>query len=343
MAVNKRVAILIGPNFHDEEATVPKSFLNERGYQAELVGLTDDTVTGKYGRITLKPDKNINDISVRDYDGLIIPGGGAPERIRVNEKAVEFVKEFWKTGRPVGAICHGPQVLISANVLKGITLTSYIGIRDDIINAGGNFVDQAVCVDGQLISSRTPDDLPVFNETLYKALSQGLLTGNESELGALEALELAVNREKGAQEFYEKAAQIAAAENVKNKFKYLATVEVEHFEQLFDFYFKISGGKEPEIKTQTSEIGKHLITSDFSSNKAIELAVNAEQKAYDFYRYASMKAKHAKIREMFEYLAAEEIEHKRLLLLDKASLEGGQGHFQWATHFDIPPGMDDLW
>ena len=92
-----------------------------------------------------------------------------------------------------------------------------------------------------------------------------------------------------------------------------------------------------------SEIGKKKVSPDIDTEEAIQMAINAEQKAYDFYHHAALKAKGPEVRKMFEYLAAEELEHKRYLSVDMASSRGGRGHFQWATHFSIPPGMDDLW
>ena len=343
MLQGKKIAILIAQNYHEEETMTPKEFFTSKGGHVDIIGLHAGTVIGKNNQTPLVPDKSLDAVNPEDYDALIIPGGGAPERIRVDEDAVDFVKSFWNSGRPLAAICHGPQVLISAQVLNGVTLTSYVGIRDDIKNAGGKWVDQPVCVDGQLITSRKPDDLPMFNETLLTALTVGFLSESERDIDALEALELAVNREKGAQEFYSGVADIIKNEAVANKFRYLATIEVGHFEQLSELYQKVSGGKSPVIKIRNSEIGKHKVTPEITSAEAIELAISAEDKAYEFYRSASLKAKNSAVKEMFEYLAAEEIEHKRLLFVDKATLAGGPGHFQWATHFDIPPGMDDLW
>ncbi len=342
MQSGKKVAILLGPQFHDEEATIPRDFLQARGVQVDLIGLDASELTGKYGRITLSPDKTIDAVSAADYDGLLIPGGGAPERIRINETALEFVKEFWATGRPVGAICHGPQVLISAKVLEGVTLTCFIGIRDDVQNVGATFVDQKVCVDGQLISSRTPNDLPAFNEAFAKALDGDTVSDEEKELSPLEALQVAASREKGAQDFYSEMAAVAKEQAVQNKFKYLSAIEEGHFLQLSDLYKQLCG-EEPTVDIKQNELGKHRVSPDITSQEAVDLAIWAEEKAYEFYRHAASKSKSDKIKEMFEYLAAEELEHKRLFLVDKAAAQGGQGHFQWATHFDIPPGMDDLW
>ena len=129
MLSNKKIAILIGPQFHDEETTQPKEFLMKLGAVVDIVGLDDSTLTGKYGRVTLKPDKTITEIKPQDYDGMIIPGGGAPERIRVNDAALEFVKAFWATGRPVGAICHGPQVLISARLRRSLIISKVLLLK----------------------------------------------------------------------------------------------------------------------------------------------------------------------------------------------------------------------
>jgi rubrerythrin len=243
----------------------------------------------------------------------------------------------------VGAICHGPQVLISAGLLKGVTTTCYMGIRDDVMNAGAKYVDQEVCIDGQLISSRKPDDLPAFNKAFATALTTGFVPDDENKLAPLQALDLAISREKGAQEFYTGMADGLEATSIKNKFKYLAEIERGHFDKLSDLYIKLSGGKNPVIQIKKNELGKHRISFPLTSESAIELAMDAEQKAYDFYRNVALKCSGSKVKEMFEFLAAEELEHKRLLSVDMASLHGGQGHFQWATHFDIPPGMDDLW
>jgi len=343
MLTGKKIAVLVAPQFHDEEAVSPRTFLEQKNAHVDWIGLDDAELAGKYGRVSLTPEKTIDQVNALDYDGLIIPGGGAPERIRINETALSFVKDFWATGRPVGAICHGPQVLISAGLVQGVRLTSYIGIRDDLKLAGAKWVDEQVCLDGQLITSRTPDDLPAFNEAFAKALAGDVVPEEEKELSALEALILAVSREKGAFDFYTGMAEIAAEEAVRNKFSYLAAIEQGHFDMLSEMYIQLSGGRQPNVDVKQNELGKHRVSPDITSQEAVDLGILAEEKAYQFYRNAASKAKGGKVKEMFEYLAAEELEHKRLFLMDKAAAQGGRGHFQWATHFDIPPGMDDLW
>ena len=343
MLKNKKIAILVGPQFHDEEASVPRQYLEELGAQVEWVGLDHSTLTGKYNRMTLTPEKAIDEIRPVDYDGLIIPGGGAPERIRLNKIALSFVTSFWHTGRPVGAICHGPQVLISAGLLTGVTTTCYEGIRDDVKLAGAHYVDEEVCVDGPYISSRKPEDLPAFNRAFAEVVAGLHLKTEVSALDPLASLALAVNREKAAMEFYSGVAHVMKAENIRNKFNYFAVIEQGHFEQLSDLYARLSGGSPPPSQTNKSEIGGHRVSPDLSAEEDIKLAMQAEEKAYEFYRQAALKARNQKAKEMFEYLAGEEIEHKRLLSVDMSSLRGGQGHFQWATHWDVPPGMEDLW
>ncbi len=338
-----RVAVLIGPTFHFKEVTDPRDFLQNKDVKVHLVGLDDSTVQDKTGKHSLKPKKTINEISAADYHGLLIPGGGAPERIRLNEAALEFVRQFWQSGRPIGSICHGPQVLISAGVLKGVTLTATAGIRDDIQNAGGTFVDKEVHVDGQLVTSRSPQDLPAFNKAYLTALTKSFIDKNEQDLTPLSALKLAVSREKGAMEFYAAMADIAEEERVKNKFSYLSSVEKEHFDNLAKLFQEISGDNDLSIDLSANELGKHMAEPSITKEKAVQLAIDAEEKAYQFYRSAALKSKGKQIKELFEYLASEELEHKRLLLVDQAADPGGHGHFQWATHFDIPPGMDDMW
>ncbi|HPN36338.1 MAG TPA: DJ-1/PfpI/YhbO family deglycase/protease [bacterium] len=343
MLKDKRIAILIGPQFHDEEATLPKEYLQKLGAQVDWVGLDRSTLIGKYNRVSLTPDKTIDEIRAADYDGLIIPGGGAPERIRVNDAALALVKAFWQTGRPVGAICHGAQVLISAGLLEGVTTTCFVGIRDDVKLAGAHYVDQEVCVDGPYISSRKPEDLPAFNKAFSEAVAGIHLHTEVADLDPLASLQLAISREKGAMEFYRSAAAVMKQEKIRNKFTYFGAIEQGHFDQLSELYVKLSGGQAPAPKVTAQEIGSHQVSADLSSEEAIRLAMQAEEKAYQFYRQAALKARHSKAKEMFEYLAAEEIEHKRLLSVDRSTAAGGQGHFQWATHWDVPPGMEDLW
>ncbi|MEA2525708.1 MAG: protease [Thermomicrobiales bacterium] len=172
MASRKRVAMVLAKNFEDSEAIDPKAALEEQGAEVVVIGIERGTIEGKKGG-SLRADTTFDDITEEEFgafDLLVIPGGSAPENLRIHEPAVEFTRRFVESGRPVGSICHGPQLLISANVLRGRTTTCVNKIRDDVINAGANYVDEPLVEDGNLISSRVPGDLPVFNEALLRAV-----------------------------------------------------------------------------------------------------------------------------------------------------------------------------
>lgn len=166
----KNVAMVIANNYEDIEADSPKAHLESLGAKVTVIGTTTDSAKGKKGG-SLKPDLTFADASIDDYDMLIIPGGGAPENLRIVDAAVKFTRDFMESGKPVAAICHGPQLLISAEVLPGRVLTAVNKIRDDIRNAGGSYIDEALVIDGNLITSRVPADLDVFNEALAEALN----------------------------------------------------------------------------------------------------------------------------------------------------------------------------
>uniref|UniRef100_A0A7C3RE51 Type 1 glutamine amidotransferase n=1 Tax=Archaeoglobus fulgidus TaxID=2234 RepID=A0A7C3RE51_ARCFL len=166
-----KVLILVENDFEDLELFYPLYRLREEGYVVEVASSSLDVRVGKKG-YQVKPELKYDDVVVEDYDALVIPGGKAPERIRINEKAVEIVRRFLELGKPVAAICHGPQLLISAGIVRGRRMTSWIGIRDDLIAAGAEYVDAEVVVDGNIITSRMPDDLPAFCRELIKMLER---------------------------------------------------------------------------------------------------------------------------------------------------------------------------
>lgn len=170
-ATSARVAMALGNNFEDVEATSPKDHLEQKGASVTVIGVEKGPVTGKKGA-TLQATTTFADVDPADFDMLVIPGGGGPENLRINDDAVAFTKAFVESGKPVAAICHGPQLLISADVLGGRKLTSVNKIRDDVRNAGGDYVDEELVVDGNLITSRTPKDLPAFNGAISDALDK---------------------------------------------------------------------------------------------------------------------------------------------------------------------------
>jgi protease I len=167
-----RVAMVLAKNFEDSEAIDPKNHLEALGAEVVTIGEERGQVEGKKGG-TLDVARTFDEVTPEEFDLLVIPGGGAPENLRIVADAVDFTRRFMESGKPVGAICHGPQLLISAKVLEGRTLTSVNKIRDDVMNAGGCYVDQPLVVDDNLITSRTPKDLPQFNAALGEAIGLG--------------------------------------------------------------------------------------------------------------------------------------------------------------------------
>lgn len=170
-----RVAILATNGFEQVELTDPRRALDEAGATTHVVSPESGTITG-WDRTNwgddFDVDATVDDASVDDYDALLLPGGVLnPDQLRMNDQAVDFVKAFFEEGKPVAAICHGPQTMIDADVVEGRRMTSYPAIKWDLINAGADWVDQAVVVDNGLITSRKPDDLPAFNEAVINEFS----------------------------------------------------------------------------------------------------------------------------------------------------------------------------
>ncbi|WP_027714027.1 type 1 glutamine amidotransferase domain-containing protein [Desulfuromonas sp. TF] len=167
-----KIAVIIDNLFEDSEYIEPAKAFQDKGHQLIHVGLeAGKTVKGKKKGTEVRIDKAVGDVSVENYDALLIPGGYSPDQLRVDEKAVRFAGDFVKSGKPVFAICHAGQLLITAQVLKGRRFTGYKSIIQDIKNAGAEFVDQEVVVDGNLVSSRNPNDIPAFVKESLKKLS----------------------------------------------------------------------------------------------------------------------------------------------------------------------------
>jgi len=165
----KRVAMVLAKSFEDVEATDPKAYLEGLGAEVTVIGIERGRIEGKKGA-TIDADVTFAEVSPDDFAMLVIPGGGSPENLRIHDPAVEFTRRFAESGKPVASICHGPQLLISAKVVKGRTLTSVNKIRDDVINAGATYVDRPLVEEGNFITSRVPGDLPVFDEAIGRAL-----------------------------------------------------------------------------------------------------------------------------------------------------------------------------
>jgi protease I len=175
--MEKRIAILATNGFEEVELSSPKEYLEQQGWKAEIISPENGTIKAwaktDWGK-DYKVDQLLNNVKASDYDALVLPGGVInPDKLRTNEVALHFIKDFFKEGKPVAAICHGPQILISANLVKGRKMTSYPSIKIDLINAGAEWHDKEVIVDRGLVTSRNPDDLPAFNKKLVEQIKEG--------------------------------------------------------------------------------------------------------------------------------------------------------------------------
>ncbi len=173
----KKIAILVENGFEQVELTEPKQALEQAGAQTHIVSPQKDKVKGwdftDWGD-EFPVDVQLDNANPDDYQGLLLPGGVLnPDNLRINDKALQFVRSFFEAGKPVAAICHGPWTLIDAGVVKGRTMTSYKAIKTDLINAGANWVDQEVVVDQGLVTSRQPDDIPAFNNKMIEEFAEG--------------------------------------------------------------------------------------------------------------------------------------------------------------------------
>ncbi len=166
----KKVILFVEEMFNDHEFWYPYYRLKEAEAEVVVVGSGNATkYTGKWGTVA-SVDAAAQDIKADDFDGIIIPGGYAPDHMRRYPGMLDLVRQVFESGKLVAAICHAGWVLASAGILKGRKVTSFFAIRDDLVNAGAEWVDQEVVVDGNLITSRTPDDLPVFMKTILSLL-----------------------------------------------------------------------------------------------------------------------------------------------------------------------------
>jgi deglycase len=174
----KKIAILAADGVEEVELKQPRKAVEDAGATVELISLDDGEIQAMNHDIEpaskISVDRKVSDVSPDDYDGLILPGGTVnPDKLRIDEDAVQFVQEFFKTGKPVGAICHAPALLSEADLVRGRTLTSYPSIRTELRRAGAEVVDEEVVVDEGLVTSRNPDDLPAFCAKIVEEFAEG--------------------------------------------------------------------------------------------------------------------------------------------------------------------------
>jgi protease I len=182
-----KVAILVADGFEQVELTEPKKALEEAGAETSIVSPQKGRVEGWHhfdAGDMFNVDVLLDEADANNYDALLLPGGVAnPDQLRMNPKAVEFVKSFFDAGKPVAAICHGPWTLIEAGAVKGRTITSWPSLQTDLKNAGAKWVDQEVVADNGLVTSRKPDDLPAFNQKMIEEFAEGRHTRQQSASG----------------------------------------------------------------------------------------------------------------------------------------------------------------
>lgn len=166
----RKVAILIENLFDERELIYPYFRLLEEGFEVHLIGSKKDEVYASKNGVTEKSTHASDEVSANDYVGVVIPGGFSPDHMRRTKATVDFVREMDKAKKPIAAICHGPWMLASACDLKGKKVTSFFSIKDDLTNAGADYMDAEVVVDGHLITSRTPKDLPAFIKTFIEKI-----------------------------------------------------------------------------------------------------------------------------------------------------------------------------
>jgi protease I len=166
----KRVAFLITEGFHDAETMFPMGYLQNKGAAVTVIGTEPGVYKAYNSDVTAVVEFSVSQTDAADFDALVIPGGQSPAKLRENPDVVNFVREFIETNKPIASICHGPQVIIATGMAGGRTLTAVGAIESEITEAGANFTDREVMVDGNLITSRIPSDLPVFSIEIGKQL-----------------------------------------------------------------------------------------------------------------------------------------------------------------------------
>jgi protease I len=168
-----RIAIIADDMFEDVELRQPYDRLREAGHEVVVVGLEEGKeIEGKQGRERFKIERAVTDVRADEFDALVIPGGYSPDKLRMSRPMVAFTRAVFDQGKLVAAVCHAPWMLVEADVAEGRTVTSWPSIRTDLINAGARWVDREVVEDGNLVTSRKPDDLPAFSETILRRLAE---------------------------------------------------------------------------------------------------------------------------------------------------------------------------
>ncbi len=309
---NKLVAILLAPRFQDDEAVSFSKYLSALGADVKFLGLQRGKCQGKASTV-IEIDSVISEIHPDEFEAVLIPGGGAPETLRTNKEIQAFVRSFFGQGKPVGAICHGPQVLISAGVVSGRRLTGFPGIRDDLVNAGAHYLDEPVVTDGNLVTARLLQDLKAFNEAFGLLLESHLAERAPwFNVSPHRVIELAIANEGKAQALYEDLAKRAKDRLVKAKFKYLSEMERCHKETLTQLFERVTGGNSPRAiePLGRSPEGPRGSDPEMGIHHLLREAILAEEAAHRLYSQIAEKVINPGSRKLFLDLAEEEFQHK---------------------------------
>lgn len=176
-----RIAFIVANDFEDSEFRVPYDQVKQAGHEPVIIGLeAGKQVKGKKGKETITVEKTAKDVKAEDFAALVVPGGYSPDHLRADMGVVSFVRDFFKADKPIAAICHGPWMLVEADIVDERTVTSFPSIKTDLINAGARWVDREVVEDGNLITSRKPDDLKAFCAALLRQIKDGIAERLES-------------------------------------------------------------------------------------------------------------------------------------------------------------------
>ncbi|MCH5462850.1 type 1 glutamine amidotransferase [Lactobacillus sp. LC28-10] len=167
----KKVAVVVTDLVEDVEFVDPVNAIRDAGHNVTIIGFEKGTVTGKHNTV-ITIDRSIADVKPEDFDALFIPGGFSPDQLRADQRFVDFTKHFLMNDKLISALCHGPQLMIQTGLVHGRTMTSYLTVQPDLYYAGARVADQPVVIDGNLITSREPKDIPAFNQALLAALAK---------------------------------------------------------------------------------------------------------------------------------------------------------------------------
>ncbi len=257
---NEKVAILIEQGVEDVEFLVPFNALKQAGIEVVVLGSRmNEKYKGKRGKLSIQADATTTEVVADEFAAVVIPGGMAPDKMRRNCNTVCFVMEAMKQGKLIAAVCHGPQLLIEGDLLKGKQVTGFAAICKDITNAGANYLDEPVVVDGNLITSREPGDLAIFTTVLLNSLGYGgkdAVLPNEKDTGAewwkladawggstkneiVKGLNTALGGERYSLEALEKYLQKESDQEVKNLFREMIANKNQHIEKLESYLHRL--------------------------------------------------------------------------------------------------------